>query len=349
MKFPSETLGNHTAVGNVQNENWVTQVCLGLVASLLLAACATQPAERPIIIQLSTVTPSPLSAATSKPTATGTRRPIPTIPTASGTPSATPVPPTPDILGTLVAGVQPELYDSHLSPDGQWRAEVIIYDCTPIHFTHDYGLGSYEYAYEQLKLIGVSSGVEAVVDSQLLYCGGLGASGLAGLYWSTNSRYFYYTDAREGVPDGCGYWERSIIRLDITDQTTESLGAGPLSPDGSKLATWQLRELVVWHVNGGEIARTQATTANAERGPITWALDSQALVYVQFESYCPLSGKSNVVRLDLPELAQTLLLESEKPTFGSAIWDVPDELRLFDEMGREWRYIFATKELVALP
>jgi hypothetical protein len=34
-------------------------------------------------------------------------------------------PATPDIGGTLVATVQPRIYGTYLSPDGEWRAEVI--------------------------------------------------------------------------------------------------------------------------------------------------------------------------------------------------------------------------------
>jgi len=249
---------------------------------------------------------------------------------------------TPDIAGILVATVQPRIYDSRLSPDGKWRAEVVIYDCAPVH-------GLDENAFEQLKLIRVSDGAESVADSQLQYCGGIGAFGLAGLFWSPNSRYFYYTHAREGVPDGCGYWERPINRLDATTLHVEPLGGGSLSPDGTKLATWYYQDLVVWDINRREIARAPAAALDAEQGPITWSPNSQALVYIQFASYCPLSGKSYVVRLDLPKLQQTLLLESETPSFGSANWETLGELRLFDENGKEWWYSFATEELKPAP
>lgn len=75
----------------------------------------------------------------------------------------------------------------------------MIYDCVPVGAVE-------ENAYEQLKLIQIDNSVAKIVDNQLRSCGGLGAFGLAGLFWSPNSSYFYYTNAREGVPDGCGYW-----------------------------------------------------------------------------------------------------------------------------------------------
>jgi hypothetical protein len=251
-------------------------------------------------------------------------------------------PATPDIAATVVAIQRPRLYGSFPSPDGKWRAEVDIYECVKTD-------GIAENAYEQLVLVQVTSGDERTTDDQLRYCGGLGAFGLAGLFWSPNSRYFYYTDAREGGPDGCGYWERPLLRLDLTSLNNEYLGAGPRSPGGERIATWQGQDLVVWDINDGEIARAPANVSDAETGPIAWSPDSRALVYVQFASYCPLSGKSYVVRLDLPESKQTLVLESEKPTFGSVSWHVADELELLDENGKPWRFSLAAQQLKPAP
>ena len=316
---------------------------LSLMALLLVltAGCGPlaeppEPSAAPLATtpQRPRLTESPLTpTATLKPTASATATPT----RITETPSATP-----DIAATVVAIQQPRLYGSYPSPDGKWRAEVVIYECVNTG-------GVDENAYEQLKLVQVTSGGERTADDQLQYCGGLGAFGLAGLFWSPNSRYFYYTNAREGVPDGCGYWERPIIRLNVTSLSKEYLGAGPRSPDGGKIAAWQGRELVVWDINNGEMARVQAIAPDAETGAIAWSPDSRALAYVQFASYCPLSGKSYVLRVDLPELEETLLLESETPTFGSAKWDVSRELRLFDENGKEWRYNLRTQELSPMP
>jgi hypothetical protein len=241
-----------------------------------------------------------------------------------------------------VAISEPRIYSTLLSPNGKWLAEIVIYACTAVG-------GVDENAYEQLKLIQVDNGDEKIADNQLQYCGGLGAFGLEGLFWSLNNRYFYYTNAREGFPGGCGYWERPIIRLDASSLELEHLGGGPRSPDGTMLATWQGQELAVWGVNEGEIARVSAMAAEIGPGAVTWSPDSQALIYVQLASYCPLSGKSYVVRLDLAALEQTLLLESETPTFGNTSWDVQNELTLFDENGKEWRYNFTTQDLRVVP
>jgi hypothetical protein len=249
---------------------------------------------------------------------------------------------TPDVLGTLAATQNPKILPAGLSPNGEWQAEVVLYECTPMG---DLG----EYAYEQVKLIRVADKDEKIVDSQERACGGLGAFGFEGLFWSPNSRFFYYTDAREGVPDGCGYWVKPVLRLDMTSLTVESLGGGLASPDGAKLATWQGRELVIWDTDQGEIGRAVVSVPTAAIGPIAWSPDSRALVYLQLTADCPVSGITYAVRLDLPELAPTILLESNSPSFAGVQWEASDQLRLFEQSGKEWRYHFATKAIEPAP
>jgi hypothetical protein len=258
-------------------------IILGLI-TLLIPACSNSfirdtPAIAEVISSV-TATPEPTVTLTPipPPTLTSTFTPGPTQPL-----SATP---TPDLAATVIALSQPRSHAAYPSPDGEWQAEVVIYECVQVN---EESIN----AYEQLKLSRVSQGTEQVVDSQLLFCGGLGAYGLEGLFWSANNRYFYYTNAREGVPDGCGYWQRPVIRVDVTNQQVEALGRGTVSPDGTKLATWQDRELVVWDANQGEIGRATAAVQDIGPGSIVWSPDSRALVYLQVASYCPLSGKSD--------------------------------------------------------
>lgn len=287
---------------------------------------------------LSTSTPEPAATSTSvyKPTPAPTFTPLPIQ-----TPSSTP---TPDIVQTVVALSHPISHTTYLSPDGQWQTEIAIYDCVQVDEIN-------ANAYEVLKLVQINHRTKSVVDSQLRNCGGLGAYGLDGLFWSPDNHYFYYTNAREGVPDGCGYWKRPIIRLDVSSQQVEKLGGGVISPDGMKLATWQDRELVVWNINKDEnfnkdeIGRASAAVQNANLGSIVWSPDSQSLVYLQVESYCPLSGKSYIVHLDLPEFRLDVLFESEIPTFGEVIWGDVGQIKMIDENKQEWEYNFVTKEL----
>jgi hypothetical protein len=164
----------------------------------------------------------------------------------------------------VIALQQPRLYASYYSPDGIWRVDIIIYDCVKTSMSD-------MNAYEKLILMNADTGEEQLADDQLQYCGGVGTVGLDGRFWSPNSRYFYYTDAREGYPDGNGsYWVPPLIQLDVTNLNKIYLGYGPRSPDGTKIATWQSNsnELVVWDINGGVIIRLPALTPNVPLGPM---------------------------------------------------------------------------------
>lgn len=311
-----------------------------LLVSWALESCRPLEQSTETAIPVSTPTLQATQPQSPIATATFTPRPVETLTPTQATPTPNP---TSTIVGTVIAVSEPRIQSSHRSPDGKWQAEVVTYECVNVGQVD-------EFAFDQLNLIQVADESTLAVDSQLQSCGGVGAFGLDGLFWAQNSRYFYYTNARESFPDGlCGYWTPPFLRIDVSNPVPEFLGIGNLSPDGSKLAAWQDLELVVWDLDGGEVARTPAFAADTDIGPIVWSPDSESLVYLQIESYCPVSGKSYVVRLDLPEARQTLLLESEAPTFGNASWDDPEVLNLSDENGADWRYTFSTKELQQLP
>ncbi len=313
---------------------------IGLTITLAMG-CRPSTTSSNSLAPTDTITPQVERPTSPVVTSTPVQKPTTTI-DVSPTPDLETPTATPDIAATVTTLQQPRIYASYPSPDSQWRAQVIIYDCVKLSETD-------ENAYEQLKLVRVSDKVEQIVDTQLQYCGGLGGFGFKGLFWSPNSRYFYFTDAREGSPDGlCSYWQPPIISLDVTTQSREYLGDGPRSPDGTKLAAWQEQGLIVWDVNTGEIGRVQVDSGKVA-GPIVWSPDSQALIYLQTATYCPPRGKSFVGRIDVPELKQTLLLESETLDFEDAKWDAPNRLKLFDEEGKEWIYDFATQELTSSP
>jgi dipeptidyl aminopeptidase/acylaminoacyl peptidase len=210
---------------------------------------------------------------------------------------------------------------------------------------------------EQLRLVRIDAGAETPIDSQLNLCGsGLGAYGLGGWFWSPNSRYFYYTDAREGVPDGSGgsCWDRSLIRLDVTSGTIERLGRiWGLSPDGTVIAMWQRSgdDLILWSLDEGEIERAPVAVPDAEVCEIAWSPDGQALAYLQ--SLCPFCGPAqfSVVHLDLSGLEQTVLVELEYLSVGMQ-WDTANQIKLWGyEGGKRVELLFdlATGELRPAP
>jgi hypothetical protein len=329
----------------------MTKRLILMLTIFALTACSA-PAVAPTVAIIPTT-----AAASEPPPATNTLEPPTALPTAT-------IEPTPDFDATATAiteavmtAVEPTVFSSYPSPDGKWRVDVIRYDCVSVDPT-----ASDTNAFEQVKLIDIATEAETILDTQLQYCGGLGAFGLDGLYWSSNSQYFYYTNAREGQPDGCGYWERPINRYDTASEEILPMGAGPLSPDEAMLATWQENDLVVWSLDEGEIARAEAVAPALEKGQIAWSPDSQSLVYVQIKSYCPPSGMSQVVRLDLPDLTSTALIETDTPSFAFVEWTTANKLRLITHFGgagwmpendiclseqqsEAWIYSFVTGEL----
>jgi hypothetical protein len=162
--------------------------------------------------------------------------------------------PSPDFIetasiNTVISTVESITLITYPSPDGNWRAEVIRYDCTNYRYPDHTAI----IAYEQLKLINLKDGAEQIIEDQLQNCDGIGGGGLNGLYWSPNNRYFYYTDWREGNPESCGnYIVPMVYRFDTLTQESLTIGGGHISPDHTKhppmsqrLATQNVAELVV--------------------------------------------------------------------------------------------------------
>jgi hypothetical protein len=176
---------------------------------------------------------------------------------------------------------------------------------------------------------------------------------LKGLYWSPNNRYFYYTDWREGNPEGCGnYIVPMIYRFDTLIQADIMVGGGHLSPDKTKLAMWQGQEneIVIWDLDQGEVGRVQSLQPLRFNGEISWSPDSQSIVYLQTEWDCaPDYGKTFLARLNLEDMSQELLFEHETPGFGSVSWDTMNQLILWDGNNNKWTYNLVSKKLNAIP
>jgi hypothetical protein len=254
-------------------------------------------------------------------------------------PTATPtliLTPASNNVGAVVAADQRQILESHLSPDGRWHAEVVAYECLQDGEADEGSM------VEQLTLTHVSDGKRTTVDSQQISCSlGLGAYGLGSWFWSSNSRFFYYTDAREGVPDGGGSfcWDRPLIRLDVTDGSTIRLGKiwAP-SPEGTTVAMGQEDDLVLWDLDQGEIARTSVLLPEAEVCDIAWSPDGRTLAYLQ--TPCPFCfpGEFHVVSFDVRESRHSMLLKREDIGFASIQWKTAGQIRLsgYSEGGEEW-------------
>ncbi len=286
------------------------------------------------------------------PTATMRSRP-PTVP--SPTVTSAPEPEltitdywlrTTQVVDQLMTMTAPEVVRSFVSPDERWRVDIVIRDCTKV----DPRPGADANSLEQLVLVDVQRANHEVISEQFLYCGGVGAYGFDGLRWSADSRYFYFTPAKNGGPDGmCWYWERPIDSIDTQSREMMTLGGGPDSPDGSRVALWQEDELVIWDYDLGEVLRTPALVDGYYVGPKAWAPDSRQLVYLQSAGNCVSVGESTLVMVDAVTGAQKELLRSTEPGFAYVEWVEPDSLRLRTLKGEDWRLTLSTGELTAKP
>jgi hypothetical protein len=243
---------------------------------------------------------------------------------------------TADLPATLQAASQPSVRTSHVSPDGAWWARVFSYDCLP--------LGVENYALDVLQVHDQRTGNDHTVYTHLITCGGLGAYGLEGRFWSPTSRYFYFTDAAFGVPDGCGYWQPPLLRVDTSDWSVTRLGAAQISPDGLRLAAWQDGEVAVWWVSGARLGSAPPPVSGMLPGPIAWSPDNQSVAYLLSQDNCPL-GLTYLVRMNLADFRPVPYLASQDPSFASLTWDMPNRVILSDETGSLWTYHFISGSL----
>ena len=127
--------------------------------------------------------------------------------------------PTPNYPATITTSKTPQAPALFRSPDGKWQAQVVVYSCSATPAENEMG-------YDELRIKNLDTGQEVLADSQIQFCGGLGAYGLEGFFWSKDSRRFYYTDARQGVPDGGGNWARPYLFFDTVSGNRNVVAAG---------------------------------------------------------------------------------------------------------------------------
>jgi hypothetical protein len=224
--------------------------------------------------------------------------PIPMAPLGSSTPTFTAPTPetgaTPDLAATAVAVKTPSAQEIFRSPDGKWQVHINVRPCLDTPTENDLG-------YDELRVTNLETGAEILADEQLIYCGGLGAFGFLGYGWSANSRYFYYTSARQGVPDGGGFWLKPYHYLDTETLQTVTLGGAVRSPDEKLLATSQPDAITLWDWNTGKVARYEFDGPTRMLNSLVWSPDGQSLALLRTASSFP-PGDSYLTVLELPAL-----------------------------------------------
>jgi len=305
---------------------------------LVVTACA-----RP------TFPPPTASPSTQAMTSTGT--PLPTLtPHPTATLPRSYYPPTPDatqraIVETLKKTVDPELAALSTSPDGRWRVVRLTYPCKAVG---DNPLK--ENAYEILQAIRTVDSLVFPIDEQYQNCGGVGAYGLGEIRWSTNSRYYYYTDARVGVPDGGGLgWMPTLFRYDTVTHQVETIGPAVLSPDGNEIAAAEVwvneqwwfspRALVIWDINGLELTRFETRFGeDTVWGKLhaAWSPTEPALVYIEMECLQRVKCKSWLYFVNRTSGQRELLLQEWTPAIEAVGWESPGQLHLTDANYEKW-------------
>lgn len=319
-----------------------------LAAVLLLAACngrpgLTGPADLPTLAPTAAATTA-VAATTATPPAGSPTALVPPTPAATLPPTFTPGPsPTPEPAALLVAGGAPWIKAIMGPSDGPeglpWRAEVLVYDCAAV------GDDPQPISLEILRLIKPEEGVEYQIDSQLINCGGLGAFGLQPLAWDSSGRYFWYTTAREGGPDGaCRPWARPMTRVDLADWAFTTLDQAATAPDGSRVAGWVNGELVVFALDGGELGRLAPAALPPTVSAPVWSPDGSALAYLQYTSACgETPGDSAVVVVNTNTYEQRVVLTQASPELESVNWLDPGHLILAGLLDAgQWQLDLAT-------
>lgn len=282
------------------------------------------PAPQPTPIPLTIETPTPVTPVS---TATPLPTEMPTIPAAAADPQS-----------TVVAAAAPRTLARYPSPDRVLEALVRIYDCTLINPDE-------AYAYEELVIRQRGGASEQKADSQLRFCGGLGAYGLAGLVWAPNGRYFYYTTAREGVPDGCGTWGTPVIRHDIITGTNDDVGYGAVSPNAVSLATWQDGRLLIWNLSTTTpLYEIEPALPDLVEGPVVWSPSSDTLAYLLSDSWCP-GGQTALVLVDVSTGRQRIVADELAGGFSSLSWPTLWRIIMVDDAGQQWVYAVDTDSI----
>jgi len=220
------------------------------------------------------------------------------------------------------------------------------------------------YFIDTIALRNLSDGSTSVVDPGYPQeCDVRSWYGFHGLFWTRDSRYFYYSNFLRDRPDRQDtIWPRTdyqgaLMRIDVWPSTeyrslSEDLGDALLSPNGNRFATWRWLHLpqdglAIHEINQGEVLRFSAPEQGAHDPVIVWSRDSTSLVYLQSDGW---NFATTLVLVDILKKSQTVLVQTNDARFTDVAWDEPGQIALVEQtynltVGRRWHYDLATGEL----
>lgn len=259
---------------------------------------------------------------------------------ATQTPAQTPTEtqrPTPDPLVSVVSQW------SSASPDGLWLARGIF--TTP----KESDQAGKTYA-------SVHAGKRNVEEWTLFegWLGeGLGHTTPQALYWSPDSRYFYYTD--RPVVEGCKALPvngSNLIRVDMQNGAIRELLPPQatnlaLSPDDTRLAYIAQGSL---NLVIRELSTSQERTLDLDpgwdfdAGGIVWSPDGSALALTLANQPCagatptsgPYAASTTILTVDATSLAFQIVLEGDVARRVTGAWKTPNQIELKDPAGNPW-------------
>ena len=312
-----------------------------LLVALLFSACAP--------VSTSTPGPATMSLPIPIPTSSVTPTVVPTIalmPTEGSTALLTPITGTPTATPNF-ADFQVDRWSS-VSPDGEWKAQVIV----ALPTISDTAISSNYYT--QLKVSKMDDTTEWVIVDEWSEWG-LGYTIPHPLHWSRDGRYLYYTN--RPVPDGCAVFVNGsdLHRVDLNDGSVREIMPPvglwlSLSPDETQLAYigYGDRGLVIRDLATGTERETKLDPGkDYQAGQIIWSPDSTAIVLALAIQPCSTdwAASTSILRVDIATLEQVLLISEDERLFIPEEWSTTNKVFLKDKGGDYWLMDATTGEL----
>lgn len=217
-------------------------------------------------------------------------------------------PPRDTLIDAVVAASQPNIIET--STQGDYTASVTVYPCTAID--------GQEMSYERLDITDNTTNETHLIADQLIYCGGLGGFGLSIGRWMPSAdgegeaRFLYYTDAREGEPDGAVLgWERPLWRVNLADFQVESLNQAKFSLTAQELVAWDQNQIRVVSAYNDESTDFPLMPAGLQMVEVTWLPLNSGVIYIQTDKLIG-GSRNTVTHIDLATMEQTVILDTNE-------------------------------------